>query len=315
MAIPVDILRNSWFLAGPTASGKTALSILLAKELNAEIISLDSMAVYRGMDIGTAKPTVAERQGIPHHLIDVADPHEDFSVAEFSSMAEQAATEIAGRDRTVLFVGGTGLYLRTMLRGLFEGPQADWEFRQQLTSQALELGPEWLHSRLQEVDPASAGRLHSNDMRRIIRALEVFHVTGKRLSDEQQQKVRAADEQPRAVIWISPPREWLHSRIEQRVDQMMAAGLLDETRRMLEQTPPPGRTAMQALGYRELIGHLKDQTSLQECIEQIKIATRQFAKRQHTWFRNLAEARPLEIRGTESAAELLQACLAIARPH
>lgn len=313
MALPAEILRECWFLAGPTASGKTALSIRLAENLNAEIISLDSMAIYRGMDIGTAKPKIDERHGIAHHLIDVADPHQEFSVAEFSAMAEDAAQDISSRGKSVLFVGGTGLYLRTMLRGLFDGPEADWDFRKHMTERAVELGPDWLHAQLAAVDAATATRLHPNDMRRIIRALEVHRVTGLPLSQQQTQAVRPTEDQPRAVIWISPPRGWLYQRIENRVDQMMEEGLLDETHRLLSLVPPPGRTALQALGYRELVAHLQGECSLGEAVKQIKTGTRQFAKRQHTWFRNLSETRPLEIEGTESPDQLLEKALEIAR--
>lgn len=301
MKLPSSVLRQCWFLAGPTACGKSATSLVLADRLNAEIISLDSMAIYRRMDIGTAKPPLSDRLRVPHHLIDIAEPHEEYSVAEFVRQAACAAEEIAGRGRTPLFVGGTGLYLRSILRGLSEGPVADWEFRQSMEQLAIRNGPEWLHNKLKACDPVTAGRLHPNDMRRIIRALEVFELTGRPISDDQQHKPVPEAERPRVVVWLEPPREWLRARIDMRVDQMMSAGWLEETRELMTLQPPPSRTACQALGYRELIDHLNGQLTLEAAVEQIKISTRQFAKRQHTWFRNLEECGAMAITGHESS--------------
>lgn len=314
MTLPVALLTRSWFLAGPTAVGKTAVSLLLAERLGAEIISLDSMSIYRGMDIGTAKPDLAARQRVPHHLLDVADPHEEFSVAEFLRMAATAAAQIVARGRVPLFVGGTGLYLRTVLRGLVEGPPADWDLRRQLAESAAEHGELWLHTTLQQVDPAAAARLHPRDTRRLIRALEVYQLTGRRLSDEQTQHPRPAEEQPQAVVWLEPPRAWLYERIHTRVDNMLQAGLLAEVSALLQRTPPAGRTALQALGYRELIAHLQGQCSLEQAVEQIRTGTRQFAKRQHTWFRNLPECRSLTISGSETPSQLADQIVALARP-
>ena len=313
MQFSASLLRQCWFLAGPTASGKSATAVTLARKLNAEIISLDSMAIYRGMDVGTAKPSVAERQQIVHHLIDIAEPHQEFSVAEFVRLAADAAAEITWRNRTPLFVGGTGLYLRSILRGLFEGPEANWELRQTLEQQTLEHGPQWLHDRLASCDPVTAARLHPNDMRRIIRALEVFELTGQPISQGQQQHPRPESERPQVVVWLEPPRDWLRNRIHQRVDQMMAAGWLEETRRLLQRQPPPGRTACQALGYRELIDHLFGRMTLEAAVEQIKTATRQFAKRQHTWFRNLEECVPLAITGQETPESLARQIIEMSR--
>jgi tRNA dimethylallyltransferase len=236
-----DLLRQCWFLAGPTAVGKTGASLALAQQLNAEIISMDSMAIYRHMDIGTAKPSAEEQSVVPHHLIDVVDPHQEFSVAEFVKLAEQVAQQVVGRGCTPLFVGGTGLYLRSVLRGVFEGPEADWELRKKLQQQLEEHGRPWLHQQLAQVDEVTAKRLHENDTRRVIRALEVYHLTGIPLSQQQDQQPRAIDERPRAVFWLDPPRDWLHDRINLRVDQMMQEGLLQETRQLLELNPPADR--------------------------------------------------------------------------
>jgi tRNA dimethylallyltransferase len=300
MKLPSSLLRQCCFLAGPTACGKSATSLILADRLNAEIISLDSMAIYRRMDIGTAKPSQADRLKVAHHLIDIAEPHEEYSVAEFVRHAAFAAEAIVGRGRVPLFVGGTGLYLRSILRGLSEGPEADWGFRRSMEQLAIQNGPEWLHGKLRACDPVTAARLHLNDMRRIIRALEVFELTGRPISKDQQHAPVPIEDRPRAVVWLEPPRDWLRARIDLRVDQMMADGWLEETRELMELQPAPSRTACQALGYRELIDHLDGQLSLEAAVEQIKISTRQFAKRQHTWFRNLEECSPVAISGLES---------------
>jgi tRNA dimethylallyltransferase len=304
MLFPVSLLKKCWFVAGPTASGKSVAALNLARRINAEIVSLDSMAIYRGMTIGTAKPSWADQESVRHHLIDIAEPAEDFSVTEFVRLAHDAAADISSRGLIPLFVGGTGLYLRSILRGLFEGPEADWNLRHQWEQQAVLHGPDWLHAELSARDPATAQRLHPNDMRRIIRAIEVYELTGKPLSEDQHHRPRSLEERPSCVVWLQPPRHWLHTRINQRIDQMMQEGWLEETRLLLESERPPGRTARQALGYRDLIRHLAGEISLGDAIEQIKISTRQFAKRQHTWFRNLEECRPLDTTGYESAAEL-----------
>ena len=306
MQFPVSLLKQCWFVAGPTASGKSAASLQLAHLLNGEIVSLDSMAVYRGMTIGTAKPSIADQQSVRHHLIDIADPAQDFSVTEFVRLAHDAANDIASRELVPLFVGGTGLYLRSILRGMFEGPEADWDLRNRWERLAVEHGQEWLHAQLAERDAVTAERLHPNDMRRLIRAIEVFELTGKPLSEDQHHRPRPPEDRPACVVWLQPPRPWLHERINTRIDIMLQAGWLEETRLLLESEPPPGRTARQALGYQELIQHLEGILSLEKAVALMKISTRQFAKRQHTWFRNIEECTPLETTGGESPAELAE---------
>lgn len=300
------LLQKCWFLAGPTASGKTATALELAGRLNAEIVSMDSMAIYRRMDIGTAKPNANEQNQVPHHLIDVVEPCEEFSVADYVQRATTVAREIMERGCTPLFVGGTGLYLRSMLRGVFDGPAADWGLRHELSESLKEHGNEWLHQQLQNVDATTAARLHPNDTRRVIRAIEVFRVTGAPLSEQQNHEPMPAEQRPQAVLWIEPPRAWLHDRINRRVALMMQEGLSAETEQLLAESPPPGRTARQALGYREIISHLEDGQPLDECVEQIKTGTRQFAKRQHTWFRNLEECTSVSIQGDESVERLAE---------
>jgi len=280
-------------LTGPTASGKTAAAVAVAQRLGAEIISLDSMAIYRGMDIGTAKPSVAEQGGVPHHLIDIIEPHQEFSVAQYLSAAEQTVREIVARGRTPLFVGGTPLYLKALLRGIFEGPPADWELRRELENFAEREGNEALHRRLAEVDPESARRLHLEDRRRVIRALEVFEKTGQRISELQQQFERARPAEECRVFTITWPREQLVERIDRRVDAMFAAGLVDEVRDLLKESGAFGRSAGQAVGYREVLEHLRGERGIAETIELVKLRTRQFAKRQMTWFRSLSECRQL----------------------
>lgn len=304
MQVSPDILKRCWFLAGPTASGKTRAGLLLAEALNAEIISLDSMALYRGMDIGTAKPTPAEQAAVPHHLIDIIDPHEEYTVAEYVTGAKSACEEILGRGRTPLFVGGTGLYLRSLLRGVFDGPPADWEYRSRLETEAAESGPEVLFERLRSVDPASAQRLHPNDVRRVIRALEVHHVTGRPLSEQQRQPPLPADQRPRHVFWLNPDRGWLHERINERVTAMFAAGLVEEVRGLLDAEQPISRTARQALGYKEILDAIAAEQSFDSAADCIRVRTRQFAKRQCTWFRNLEECEAVPI-GREATAETI----------
>jgi tRNA dimethylallyltransferase len=306
MQIPSDILKQAWILAGPTAVGKTAVALELAERIGAEVIALDSMTLYRRMDIGTAKPTAEERARVPHHLLDIIEPHEEYSLAEYVAAAAAACREILARGRVPLFVGGTGLYLRGVLRGVFEGPAADWDLRRRLEDVAVAEGDHALHARLAAVDPVSAARLHPNDRRRVIRALEVFELTGRPLSEQQDQPPRPHDERSAHVYWLSAPRDWLYERINQRVETMFAAGLLDEVRALLADPRGLGRTAGQALGYKETIDHLEGRCSLAAAIESIQTRTRQFAKRQHTWFRNLGECVPFEISGEETAREIAE---------
>ncbi len=300
------LLQQCWFLAGPTACGKSAVGLELAECLDAEILALDSMSLYRGMDIGTAKPSAADQSRVPHRLIDLTEPHAEFSVAEYLDRAEVACRSIIERGHVPLFVGGTGLYLRSLLRGVFEGPAADWDFRRGLMTQAEQHPENWLHEELQRVDPVSAARLHANDQRRLIRALEVHHQTGQPASQLQNQSPLPAELRPRHVYWLSPPREWLHDRINARVDQMISAGWVREVERLISAAQGLGRTAGQALGYKELVAHLAGNCTLDEAIDQIKAATRQFAKRQHTWFRQLEECAEIPITGNESPSELAE---------
>jgi len=304
MHVNLDVLARCWVLAGPTAVGKSAVALELAGILNAEIVALDSMTLYRGMDIGTAKRTLEDQAFVPHHLIDIIDPHEEFSVAEYLTLASRVCEEILQRDRIPLFVGGTGLYLRSLLRGLFEGPPADWPLRQRLESFAKDQGAAALHQKLRDVDPDSAAWLHINDQRRIIRALEVYELTGVPLSQLQQQAELPAEVRPRNVYWLEPPRDWLYERIDRRVDQMIAAGLVEEVRDLVGLPHGIGKSASQGLGYKEVLEHLAGRMDLTQTIELIQTRSRQFAKRQHTWFRNLPECQAFSIQGSETPVEI-----------
>ena len=304
--IPPDVLRRCLVLAGPTACGKTGLSLEWSEVTGGEIVAMDSMSLYRGMDIGTAKATAAERARTPHHLLDILDPHQDFSLADYVSTAAKACRQIIDNGRVPLFVGGTGLYLRGILRGVFDGPPADWTIRERLEADAAKQPEGWLLAELEKVDPDTAARLHAHDTRRLVRALEVFELTGQPLSAQQAEGPADNDARPQQVTWLSPPREWLYERINRRVDHMLADGLVEEVRGLLDSEPPPGRTARQALGYKEIIDHLEGRASLEEAVDTIKRHTRRFARKQTTWFRNVEECQEMESHGTERPGELVE---------
>ena len=297
-------ITDCWYLTGLTASGKTSIGLILAERLNAEIISLDSMTVYRGMDIGTAKPSVAQRQRVPHHLIDVRTPDQEFTLSEYLEAAQAAFREIRGRGREVLFVGGTPLYLKSLLRGVFRGPPADWQFRQQIEDELATVGLAALHQRLEQVDPLSAARLHPHDKRRIIRALEVYRQTGQPISHLQLQFEEGLPAERCRVFVLRLARPELHARIHARVDRMFAAGLEDEVRGLVARYGSFSRTARQAVGYREVLAYRDGHVDRSSAIEAVKRRTRQFARRQETWFRSLSECRMVERGAEESEAAI-----------
>ena len=285
---------DCWFLTGPTAGGKTEIGIALARLIGAEIISLDSMALYRGMNIGTAKPTAEQRAVVPHHLIDIVEPHQEFSLAQYVDAAKQCTGDIRARGHEVLFVGGTPLYLKAILRGIFEGPAADPVLRKRLEAAENEL-PGTLHRRLAEVDSPAAQRLHPNDIRRLVRALEVFEKTGTPISQWQQQFDRGLPADQCRVFLLDWPRDVLYRRVDRRVEIMFERGLLEEVTDLMAGERTLSKTAAQAVGYREVIEHLEDGPNLEKTIDLVKTHTRQFAKRQWTWFRSLSECRPVPI--------------------
>jgi tRNA dimethylallyltransferase len=283
-----EAFADALILTGPTGSGKTRLSLELARRLGAEIVSMDSMALYRGLDVLSAKPTAEERARVRHHLVDVLDPWQPASVAWWLEQAARACADIRGRGRQVLFVGGTPLYLKALLHGLFDGPGADPAVRRRLEDEAAAQGGAALHARLATVDPEAAARLHPNDVRRLVRALEVWETTGRPISDWQQQWACPAAGGPDRCLWLDRPRAELYARIDARVDAMVAEGLVEEVSRLRQLPRPLGREAAQAVGVHEIGYFLDGKMSLDDAVRQIQQRSRRFAKRQLTWFRALA---------------------------
>lgn len=273
-------------ITGPTASGKTALSIALAQRLQTEIISSDSMQIYREMDIGTAKPTAAEQAAVPHHMIDIVDPGEPFSVARYVEMADRCAQTLLQAGKIPLVVGGTGLYLDALIEGSsFTGDETDHTIREKYEQMAREQGNEAVHACLQQVDPVAAARLHPNNLKRVIRALEVFEQTGLTLDAFNQQNKRPEPKYQAIKIGLCPSdREILYDRINRRVDQMLEEGLLEEAERLFREGKLTG-TAAQAIGYKELADYFSGNDSLEMCVETLKRRTRNYAKRQLTWIK------------------------------
>ncbi len=308
-----DTFHDCWFLTGATAVGKTAVGIALAQRLDAEIISLDSMAIYRGMDIGTAKPAREVRELVPHHLIDIVDPADEFSVAQYVDAAVAAVEQIRARGRQPLFVGGTPLYLKSLLRGLFNGPPADWKLRHEIEEELQHVGEQALFDRLSQVDPVAASHIHPHDTRRLIRALEVYRATGEPISHQQLQFEEGRPAEECRVFVLRRRREELHQRIEARVKSMIAAGLVDEVRGLVATGEPLAftnsalsRTARQAVGYREALTFLAGEYDHDEMIARITYRTRRFAKRQGTWFRSLSECRFVDTEGETDASDLAE---------
>lgn len=278
---------------GPTASGKSSLAMMLAEFIPIEIINFDSMQVYRGMDIGTAKPDEGEQEMVPHHLLDLRDPDEPFSVGQYVPLFRETVMDIAGRGRLPVAVGGTGLYLRGALGGLFEGPQHDDELREEMRSSENN-DPGILYRMLEERDPETAARTKPRDMVRIIRALEVFELTGMPISELHREHSFTDRPFDAAIYCLNPEREMLYRWIEERVEEMMEHGLLEEIEGLRSKGYGRDLTSMKALGYRELMAHLDGETSLEEAVDLIKRNTRRYAKRQITWFKGEEEVRWLE---------------------
>lgn len=279
-------MNNIICIAGPTASGKTALAAALAKELNGEVVSCDSMQVYRRMDIGTAKPTLEEMQGIPHHMLDVAEPWEDFSVSRYCEMAAPVVDDILSRGKTAVIAGGTGLYMDALIRGNAFAPFPATGVRERLEAQADAEGMEAMLSRLRAVDPDAARRLHLSDRKRILRALEVYLETGETIT-EHNRKTQAVP--PRySPLWLGldfARRGELYRRIDLRVGLMLEQGLVEEIRGLLADGIPEKATAMQAIGYKEFVDALDGRCTIEEAADQVRQSSRRYAKRQLTWFR------------------------------
>ncbi len=298
------------FLIGCTGCGKGAVARALVPRVGGEIVSLDSMKVYRRMDIGTAKPPAELRRRIPHHLIDVVEPSEDFSVARYVELAEAAIADIRRRGKPVFVVGGTPLYLKAMLEGLFEGPGADPAIRRRLHDEAERIGSEGLHARLQKVDPQAADRIHPNDLRRIVRALEVYERTGRPISTLQAQWDRGSMRSDALLIGLRRARADQNHRTNLRVHRMIEAGWVDEVRALLAESKPLSRTARQALGYAELIEHLQGRLSLADAVEMIKIRTRRLSKAQRTWFRRFGRIEWTDLEADDDPRQVAERLLA-----
>lgn len=293
-------------LAGPTAVGKTDASLLLARELGAEIVSADSMQIYRGMDIGTAKPTPEQRKLIYHHMIDIAEPDQPYSVGDYLRDARAAIDGIRATGGVPIVVGGTGLYIRALTRGLFHGPPADLDLRERLLRREAEGEPGTLYADLVKVDAEAAIKIHPNDLRRTLRALEVYYLRDKKLSEFQRE--HAFQDKPYAfrLLFLVRSRPELYARIEKRVDQMIDEGLEAEVRSLMERGYRPDLPSLQGLGYKQFIGHFLGKTARDETITLLKRDTRHFAKRQFTWFRREPDAVWVDISGLSKAGEIAE---------
>ncbi len=311
------------FLAGPTAVGKSAIALALAEKIGGELITVDSMQVYRGLDIGTAKPTVEERQRVPHHLLDVCELTEAFDAAQFIRRAQQAVEEIQSRAHTPIFCGGTGLYFKAFLDGLGEAPPSDEKLRAELAATPLEK----LLAELRERDPVAYETIDRQNPRRVIRAVAVIRLTGKKFSEQraawkpsspnEDGELKMEDGKPRVqpssvlhptsspILCFTRPAEDLHRRINGRVDEMFRLGIVDETRELLKRGLAENIFAMQAIGYRQVVEHLRGERNLAATIDLVKSRTRQFAKRQLTWFRRHGNCAWLELQPGESAEDTL----------
>ena len=270
-------------IAGPTASGKTTLAIALARRLDGEIVNADSQQVYRGLEVGTAKPTAAERAAVPHHLLDVAEPGEGMDAARWVALADAAVADVAARGRLPIVAGGTGLYLRALLHGVVEAPGRDPALRARLEAEAAALGRPALHARLAAIDPAAAARIGPNDLVRIVRALEIA-AGGRTQSELHAAHAFAADRYEATLVALDPPRAALHARIDARVEEMFAGGLLEETRALLARAAgalPPKLP----IGYAEAAAHLRGELPLEEAVRRVQVAHRRYARRQVVWLR------------------------------
>lgn len=302
---------------GPTASGKTSLAVELCRRLGGEAVSCDSMQIYRDMNIGTAKPTAEEMRGIPHHMLDICAPEEDYSVARYVREAEECVRDVLSRGKIPVIVGGTGLYADSLISGLtFAERQEDMELRRELTARYETEGGEVLHAELAKIDPIAAARLHPNDGRRIIRALEIYALTGETITEHDRRTRETPDRFDALRLVLSPePRELLYSRIDSRVDAMLREGLLSEVEELLARGLSPDCTALQAIGYKEFVGALRGECTVMEAAEELKRATRRYAKRQLTWFRRNPSAQFLSYTDAEGFAACVDRAETLAREH
>ncbi len=302
------------FIVGPTAAGKSLLAMEVAERSNCEIINADSRQFYRGMDLGTAKPTAEDCRRVPHHLIDVRNPDESLDVAEFADMARVAVEEIAARGRNPLVVGGSGLYLRVIRGGIFRGPAASAEIRDRLAKIAAERGAAHLHQQLREIDPEAANRIGVNDLYRIVRAIEVFELTGENISAHQRRHHFADNGYDILTAGVEVERQKLYAAIDRRFDAMVAAGLISEVRALIEAGYSPERPPLSTIGYKQIAAHLRGEIALADAIAQAKQESRRLAKRQITWFRREPEIVWLDAeRGAQDALALFEKFFAMSR--
>jgi tRNA dimethylallyltransferase len=297
--------RPILIIAGPTAVGKTDASLLLAREQGAEIVSADSMQVYRGMDIGTAKPSPEQRKLVYHHLIDVADPAQPYSVGDYYRDARTTIDAILQSGGTPVVVGGTGLYIRALMRGLFHGPPRDLEMRERLLLKETEYGEGTLYADLVRLDPEAAVKIHPNDLRRTVRALEVFHLKDRKLSDLHREHAFKDTPFRFHLVFLVRSRPELYARIEQRVDRMIAEGLENEVKGLVLKGYSGDLVSMQAIGYSHFIDYFSNRASLAETVALLKRDTKRFAKRQFTWFRREPDARWVDITGLQEPAAIV----------
>ncbi len=303
-------MENVLVILGPTASGKTRLAIELAKRLNGEVISADSMQVYKYMDIGTAKPDEKEREGIKHYLIDEVDPSEEFSVARYQKLAYQYIDEVLSKGKLPIVAGGTGLYINSLIYNInFTETVSDWEFRERLKAEAEEKGNAFLHERLKKIDPKAAAKIHVNDLKRIIRALEVYEYTRKPISHHQEVSRKNPPKYRFIILGLTMDRERLYDRINKRVDLMIQKGLVQEVKSLVERGFDTKYTSMQGLGYKEIISYLKGEMSLDDAIYILKRDTRRYAKRQITWFKRIEGVYWLDLDRFKDADELTDAAV------
>ena len=308
----MDCVFQMILILGVTASGKSAVAFELARKIGAEIISIDSMKVYRRMDVGTAKPSVQRRSQVRYHLIDVVEPYESFSVDRFLALAYKSIEQINTACRPVVAVGGTAMYIKTLLYGLFEGPGADPEIRKRLKAQIDSQGSAELHRQLADVDPEAAHRIHPNDTRRIVRAMEIFELTGKPISSFQTQFEARRKREDWKIIGLRREKSVESLRINARVKRMIKDGLVDEVKSLLAEDRPLSRQARCAIGYAEIIDYLNGEITLEKAVEKIKINTRRLAKAQRTWFKTFRRINWLDINSAESTADILERVTALA---
>jgi len=294
-------------ILGPTASGKTKLSIELAKDIDGEIVSADSMQIYKYMDIGTAKPTEEEKQGIKHHLIDEITPDEEFSVARFQQLAVKYIDDIINRGKIPIVCGGTGLYIDSLIYNIeFGDTICDWELREMLRKEALEKGNEYLHNKLKEIDPEAAEKIHMNNVKRVIRAIEVYTYTHKTISMLQKESRNNPSKYKFYVFGLSMGREKLYERINQRVDRMIEKGLVQEVKKLMEMGYDKSTIAMQGIGYKEILSYLRGEISFDEAVYLLKRNTRRYAKRQFTWFNRMKDVHWINLDETHDLQEIIK---------